>query len=173
MAEIGEPIALGARPSVSLPSVRDLVQSLVIGVASAVAVVSVGWWGLPIVFGLVLVWGWVERRTGRAPQREPGDTLARRLPGALLFAGALGAVFVAANWLFDASAAFFASFGTIFAFWVVCCVILPRRNAHAPKAPVLAARPTGIHGTEIVGPRSRRPRRSATRRDERFASAVV
>ena len=111
---------------------RDLARSVLIGVASALAVVWVGWWGLPIVFGLVLAWGWLERRTGRAPQLEPGE-LARRLPGALLFAGALLAVFLVANWLFDGSAAFFAWFGTIFAFWVVCCVILPTRNARTPK----------------------------------------
>jgi hypothetical protein len=111
---------------------RGLAESLLIGVASAVAVVWLGWWGLPIVLGLVLAWGWVERRTGRAPQLERGD-LVRRLPGALLLVGALSAVFLVANWLFDGSAAFFASFGTIFAFWVVCCLILPMRNAHTPK----------------------------------------
>jgi len=111
---------------------RDLARPLLIGVGSALAVVWVGWWGLPIVFGLVLAWGWVERRTGRAPQLVPRD-LARRLPGALLFAGAVLAVFLVANWLFDGSAAAVASFGTIFAFWVVCCVILPMRNARTPR----------------------------------------
>lgn len=111
---------------------RDLARSVLIGVASALAVVWVGWWGLAVVFGLVFVWGWVERRTGRAPQLEPRD-LARRLPGALLFAGAVLAVFLMADWLFDGSAVLFAWFGTIFAFWVVCCVILPMRRAHAPK----------------------------------------
>jgi hypothetical protein len=76
----------------------------------------------------------VGRRTGRAPAREPGDTLARRLPGAVLFAGAVFAVFLVADWLFDGSAVFFAWWGTIFAFWVVYCVILPMRNMHRPKA---------------------------------------
>jgi hypothetical protein len=110
---------------------RGLAESLLIGVASVVAVVWVGWWGLPIVAAVVLAWGWVERRTGRAPQLASGE-LARRLPGALLFAGGVFGVFLVANQLFDGSAAFFAWWLTIFAFWVVFCVILPRRSARTP-----------------------------------------
>jgi hypothetical protein len=112
---------------------RDLAQSLVIGVVTAVAVIWVGWWAFPIVLGLVLAWGWFERRTGRAPQREPGDTVLRRLPGLLVFCGAVSGVFLLANWLFNGSAASFAFIGTIFAFWVVYCVIPPMRNAHMSK----------------------------------------
>ena len=103
-----------------------------ISVVTAVAVIWVGWWAFPIVLGLVFAWGWIERRTGRAPQRARRHARSPVARCALLFAGALGAVFLVANWLFDGTAAFFASFGTIFAFWVVCCVILPMRTARTP-----------------------------------------
>jgi hypothetical protein len=132
LATIAGPVALAGRLSVSSVLMRGLAEALLIGVGSAVAVVWVGWWGIPIVLGLVLAWGWVERRTGRAPQLAPGE-LARRVPGALLFAGGVFGVFLVANTLFDGTAAFFAWWGTIFAFWVVCCVILPRRNARTPR----------------------------------------
>ena len=99
-----------------------------IGLVSAFGVVWVGWWSFPIVLGLVLVWGWIERRTGRAPKREPGE-LRRGLPGLLAFCGAIFGLYLIATRLFSGYATFFVFMGPIFLFWLVCCVIVPMRRA--------------------------------------------
>jgi hypothetical protein len=105
----------------------SLVRSVVIGLITALVVVRVGWWALPLMLGLVLAETWI--RGGP----EVRDGFARRLLAAVPFAGAVLAVFLVANLLFDGTAAFFASIGPIFAFWVVYCVILPTWSAHRLK----------------------------------------
>ena len=61
------------------------------------------------------------------------EGFARRLLGFIPVGGALLAVFLVADWLFDGSAAFFAAMGTIFAFWVVFCVIRPTMSERRLK----------------------------------------
>jgi hypothetical protein len=101
----------------------SLVRSVVIALTTVFVVVRVGWWALPIMLVLVLAETWI--RGGP----EVRDGFARRLLGGVPFGGAILAWFVIANWLFDGTAAFVASIGPIFAFWIVCCVLLPTWRA--------------------------------------------
>jgi hypothetical protein len=106
---------------------------LIIGLVFAVGSLGIGWWALPVLLGIVLAEGLVERRiTGRAPPWRDED-FADRTRALMLFCIGVTAVFLLANWLFDGSAVFFAWMGTIFAFWVVACVIVPMRHARRLK----------------------------------------
>ena len=96
---------------------RDLARSVLIGVASALAVVWVGWRGFRSSSGS----SWPGGGWNGAPAARLSSSPANSPAGYPVRSS------------FDGSAALFASFGTIFAFWVVCCVVLPTRNARTPK----------------------------------------